>query len=347
MTKEFRNSESAIPAGETVVNAKDFPRFFYARHMQPGLAGYENERILVDADAIKRMLPTFAGRPIYINHRDVVMDTLKQDAVGFVVDPFWNELDGWAWAKIMLIDDEAVNAASNGYSVSNAYIPHEWAGGGMCNNVGYDRAITTGSFTHLALVQDPRYEEAKIFTPEQFKAYQDEKRQQLNALKNSKTEEKKGKPMFEFFKNTRQPVTDVDAETSMEMTNSKGEKVVISVTDMIKAVENAKAPEAKPQTVMVNGKEMPVTELVAAFNALQNAKPAESEKKEEVKEVIKENAAADDSADAAAKAAEKENSKTDHFAELSNANRSATVVTNVDQLHNKVARGQARYGSGN
>lgn len=357
MQKEIRNSQNAgeQPADGVVKNAKDYPSFYYCRHMQPGLAGYENERILVDADAIKKMLPSLAGKPIYLNHRDVELDTIKTDAAGYVAESFWNELDGWAWTKMLLIDEAAHLAATGGWSVSNAYVPTDWAGGGTCNNVEYDRSITNGKFTHLAMVQDPRYEAAKIFSPEEFKRYQEGKRQQLNELKNSKTEPKKGKAMFtKLFANKREEVSTIEAATHAEFQNAKGETVTVSVEDMVKAVENStKQAESAAQTVLVNGKQIPMEELTKAYLTVENAKSMKKneaeDKKDEAADLAKENAEdeKDEKENADDKDETKENSKTDHFKEISNANRSTAVVTTVDTQQNKVQRGKSRYGSGN
>lgn len=337
-----------------VENSKPFPRFFYCRHMQPGLAGYAKERILVDADAIKRMLPSLSGKPIYINHQTVELDTMKEKAVGYIAESFWNELDGWAWAKMLLIDEEAQVAAQAGWSVSNAYIPTDWGGGGTCNNVEYDRSITNGDFTHLALVQDPRYEEAKIFSPDEFKNYQEGKRQQLAELKNSKTNEKKGSAMsFNLFKREKKAVSTIDADTLVEITNDKGETVEVSVQDMIAAVQNAKmkkneadheaaeskAKEAKEEEklnenteVSVGEEKMTLKELMNRYGSVK-ANEAES-KADEKKEETKENSKGSDS-----------EKKPDHFSEISNANRRVETVSTVDTLTNKVQRGKNRYGS--
>lgn len=341
---ELRNSLTPAPSGDVlpIENAKDFPSFVYCRHMQPGLVGYANERVLVDADAIKRMLPSLNGRPIYLNHQDVDLATMKQKAAGYVVDAFYNELDGWGWAKLMLTDDEAKEAVKSGWRVSNAYVPTDWAGKGLNNNVEYDRAILNGKFTHLALVRDPRYEQAQIFTPEAFNAYQSEKRQQLSTLRNSKTEPtgKERKMGLNFFTRKKEAVTAVDADTVVEITNDKGEVSEMAIGDMVKALENAKpaapapaaeapkADELANSKVKVGDKEMTVAELVAAHTALQNAKPA---------------AEAAPAAPAAPAAAEP---KVDHFKELSNANQPAQVITTVDTTLSKVQRGKNRYGSG-
>lgn len=326
---------SASPAG--------YPKFYYARHMKAGVAGYNNETIMVNDDTIKRMLPTFNGKPVYIEHQDVKLETLKEDAAGFVVDSFWNELDGWAWDKIMITDTDAISLIEgSGWAVSNAYIPTESQGGGTTHNVPYDREITNGEFTHLALVPNPRYEEAKIFTPEQFKNYQEQKRQQLNELKNSNPEKKAG-IMLEFFKTKREAVSQVDADTSVELTNAKGEKLVVSVEDMVKAVESAQTVQnAKPTMIKVGDKEMTAEQLTKAYLELQNAKGKKNESDEDEKEnESEEDEDMENSEDEDADDMEKKNSK--HFDELKNAHKRDAAVQTIDTDANRLARGKANY----
>jgi hypothetical protein len=336
-----------------IKNGATEPKFFYCRHMQPGLAGYKNERLLVDADAIKKMLPSLNGKPIYINHQDVDLNTMKEKAVGYIADAFWNELDGWAWAKMLIIDEEAQMAASTGWSVSNAYLPAEWGGGGTCNNVEFDRCITDGGFTHMALVQEPRYEEAKIFNPDQFKVYQEGKRQQLNELKNAKENQEKANPMkgFKFFKAKKEEVTAVDADTMVEITNDKGEVTAVPLSEIITEVQNAKvkkneaSEEVKEEMindnteVEVGGEKMNMKTLMAKYNAMKKNGAAEATEGEDKAE--KENSKVE------AKVEAKVETKTDHFAEISNANRNSETITTVDTAMNKLQRGKNRYGSGN
>ena len=141
---------------EDITNAKQFPKCFYAKHMETGLAGYETETILIDTDNLKTMIPTFVGKPVYVRHQEVDLDTMKDKACGYVTDSFYNELDGWLWVKILITDDDGFLAIANGWSVSNAYVPTEWGAGGTHHNCPYDRKIIGGEFTHLAIVPDPR-----------------------------------------------------------------------------------------------------------------------------------------------------------------------------------------------
>lgn len=334
------------------LNASQFPKIFYARHMQPGPARYENETILVDTDAMKAMLPTAVGKPVYIHHQPVDLKNMKEEAAGYITEAFYNELDGWAWFKILAIDDECHNAIKKGWSVSNAYRPTQFANGGTKNNVPYDREVVGGDFTHLAIVPDPRYEDATIMSPEEFKGYQESKRAHLAELQNSLRS--KGPSMFKLFKTTREQVSTVDGEVEIELQNGKQ----VSIAEMIKTVEDA--AKAVPQVVMVNGKEMPLADLVSAY---ENAsKPKKNEKDEDEKDA-KENADEDDEKDEKKNRkgkskknsddedddGEKENAKAEgqkHFDELRNASKNATAAPPqiIDTSANQIARGKARYG---
>ncbi len=332
-------------------NAKQFPAKFYAKHMQPGIARYENETILVDTEHMKLMMPSFIGMPVYVLHQEVKLETLKEDSHGIISNSFYNDLDGWFWVEFMATDDIAFQAIANGWSVSNAYIPTEWGGGGTWHNCPYDRQILNGKYTHLAIVPDPRYEGACILTPDEFKSYQAAQRERLTELQNSKSE---GKRTMKFWKNKKEEVATVDEDTMVELQNGKS----ASLKEMIDAVEaKEKSDEIKnagDQKVMVNGKEMTVTELTNAYCALKNAseeeekKNAEADADEEAEEMTnsdedeeKKNESDDEG--------EKKNSadeKKDHFKELTNAHLNAKPeVTTIETSMDKLARGKLVYGS--
>lgn len=345
---EFMNSVDV----DVLVNGKGYPKVFYARHMKSGLCGYNKETVMVDDDAIKAMLPTFRGKPVYMNHRaDVPLENIKEEACGYVTRSFWNEMDGWGWSEILIIDDAAIEAIERrGISVSNAYNPTAYEGGGVNHNVPYDRKITNGEFHHLALVDNPRYENAKIFTPEAFKAYQDEKKRQNAALLNSKKEG--SKMTLKLFKDKREEVSEIEAGTSVEFTNSKGQPVVATVEDMIKAVE---AAQAKPQTVLVNGKEMTVEQLTKQYEAtLTNGKDGEGEETPAetpapapvtTQPVPAETPApvAPNAAPTAPAAGETLENGVNHFDQLSNAKGTTKTTQTIDTEASRLARGKARY----
>lgn len=315
---------TAIKHVEEKSNAKQFPKFYYARHMLNGLCGYEDETILLSTDTIKDMMPSFNGKPVYVYHQNVDLDTMKQEAAGYVSETFYNELDGWCWSKIMIIDDEAHEVIARGWSVSNAYVPTASTNGGVHHNLPYDREITAAEYTHLAIVPDPRYEGAKIFTPDEFKAYQDAKKKQLDELKNSKPEEKKG-IFMKFFKFKKEEVSQADADTFAEIKNAKGEIEHVKVQDMVDALLNAKKNEAEEkeedekenedQEVTVGDEKMPLSELINRYQKMNASKKNEADDEDD-KEEEKENQDDEDEDDKE----EKSNSKK-HFEELKNAHK--------------------------
>lgn len=344
-------------------NANQFPKAFYCRHMQPGICGYGDEKVLVDTDAMKRMIGNdVIGKPVYILHNEAPNDErlkkLQEEAAGYITDSFYNELDGWAWFEILAISDSAHQAIAQGWKVSNAYIPTEWAPGGTKNNVAFQREIKNGVFTHLAIVPDPRYEDADIMTPEKFKAYQESKRRQLLELQNAKSDQPKGTPMFKFFKNERKEVSAsaIDADTMVEledgstvsvkeMQNAMKKNEAESAEDKAKREEAEKknfketeAQEMENAMVDCDGEKMPLKELVNRFKAMKK-NAAEAEEKKNADDKAKKDA--EEKANAEEK--EKQNAR---FAELQNANnRAAETVTVIEMSIDKVARGKAAYGS--
>lgn len=355
-------------------NARQFPQIFYARHMQPGICGYENETILVDTDAIKNMLPSLVGKPVYIHHQNVDLKNLKEKADGYVTEAFYNELDGWGWCKILAVDDEAHKAIAKGWSVSNAYIPGTFGPGGTKNNCPFDREVRNGDFTHLAIVPDPRYEEACIMSPEEFKTYQESKRRQLQELQNNKKDSQKGKPpMFKLFKNEKKEVTEVDGDTMVELENGMS----VSVTEMVNALKTEPMVE-------VEGKKIPLSELVTSYqnhvkaNAKKPKKNADKEKGEdddcmenEDDEESDKNKKKDEDEESGEKGAKKnkkakknsddedddKEKKNDagkagreeadrHYEELRNAHlKGQPDIQKIDLGMDQMARGKERYGS--
>jgi hypothetical protein len=182
---------------------------YYGLHFYPGVAEYQEEgkepyRVFLNEDTLRKMDPTFAGRPIFVEHVDEVdpdLNVLRKEAEGWVVESFFNASDGMHWVKFMTVTDAADRAIRNGHRLSNAYIPKSFKDGGLWNGVSYAKEITDGEYEHLALVKNPRYEESIILTPDEFKQYNDEKVLELKKLANS--QEKRTKMKFSFFKKTK------------------------------------------------------------------------------------------------------------------------------------------------
>lgn len=270
-------------------NAKQEPQILYCRHIGQGVCGYNEETIFIGEDCLKNMDKTFAGKPVYVDHQTVDLEKLQEQADGYVVESFYLPEDGSHWAKIIIVSDKGHEAVGKGWAVSNAYVPDNFAGSGEWHNIPYDREITDAHYTHLAIVANPRYEEALIITPEEFKQYKAGKKEQLNQLQNSKQGVKT--KMFKLF--TKKEVTNSEdiSKAMVELSNGK----TISIQEMINAVEeDIKAKEAAKnkknedeelleKVVKVNGEDVKVSELIKSYEDKKN-KCNEDEDDEDDKE---------------------------------------------------------------
>lgn len=280
---------------QELFNGKESNQVFYCKHIAPGVCAYKDETILIGEETLKEMDKSFSGKPIYINHQEVNPDTMKEEAVGYVVESFYLPEDGTHWAKILIIDDKGHDAIKNGWKVSNAYQPTEFGVGGEWHNVPYNREVMNGYYTHLALVDNPRYEEAEILTPEEFKKYKEEKKEQLEQLQNSK-EKGETKMSWKLFAKKQVDKSDDISNVMVELSNGSA----VSIAEMVNSVEkDLKDEEVKEdkknachndedimaKTVKVNGEDMTVADLVEAFEKKdkKNAEEEEGEEKEEKK----------------------------------------------------------------
>lgn len=237
-------------------------------HFVPGVAEYaepnkEPFRIFVNEDTIRKMNPSFAGRPIFVEHVDEVdpnLNNLRGEADGWVVESFYNAADGKTWAKFIVVSDAALSAIRQGFKLSNAYIPQSYGEGGLWNGVSYAKEITAGEFEHLAIVKHPRYEESVIMTPEDFKLYNDEKSVELKKLSNSK----KGETNMGFLFSKRQKVENsLDLENmEVELPKSKKTLAVAKILNEYDTILNMHGYANGDHLVKVGEKEMSVNDLV-------------------------------------------------------------------------------------
>jgi len=366
-----------------LINKKEENKVYYCKHIAPGVCAYNEETIFIGEETLKNMDQSFAGKPIFVNHQEVNPDTEKLDAVGYVVESFYLPEDGTHWAKIIIIDDRGHEVIKNGWKVSNAYQPTNFGVGGEWHNVPYNREVTDAYYTHLALVDNPRYEEAEIMTPEQFKQYKEAKKSQLEQLQNSKPEEKskQGENKMSWKLWQKKEVTNSDDISKVMVELSDGSAV--SIGEMVNSVEkDIKEKEDKKnachnedvleKTVKVNGEDMKVADLVAAFekkdkkneddedeedkDKKSDAKNSDEEDKEKDEKKDKKNESDEEEKEKSDKKNESDEDKEDkekkdkknskdllEAEEKTNAKEFVGVV--ADTMARKLARGQERYGS--
>lgn len=261
-----------------IKNAKTQPEVYYGLHMVEGLAEYADEetkesyRIFVNEETIKNMNSSFKGKPVYVDHVDKVdLDNIQVEADGYVFDSFYNKADGKHWVRFIVVSDRAKEAIRMGWTLSNAYRPTMFSGGGIWHGVQYDKEVTGGEYEHLAIVRHPRYQESMILTPEQFKEYNGEKEIEIARLANSADKEKP-KMKLSAFKNERKKLeNDVDGDTVLSINeglkDKKGKpiKAEVSVETLVNsyaAIHNMHGYANGDHMVKVGEKEMSVNELV-------------------------------------------------------------------------------------
>ena len=247
---------------KTLQNEKSMPQVFYAKHMKAGVANYpENKEVIyISNDTIADMAKSFEGKPVYVHHQEVDLENLKDQMDGVVSESFWNKYDGEWWIKFVAISDDAKQAIANGWGVSNCYDHLVRGNGGTCINVKYDSEIIGGQFQHLAIVPNPRYEDAKIYTEEEYNNYIEQKKQKLDKITNSKGEQNMEKILNEA------DVKDLLLSKDSDMTVGEAIEVLMNSKKVI---------DADAEILLANGEKISVSELI---NACKKNEDKEEEK---------------------------------------------------------------------
>jgi len=327
------------------------PKRYLAEHITPGLVDYveddKRERVLVGKDVLDKMNPSFIGKPVFnFIHKVIDPETAfnfsdeerDKQAVGVVSDVGYNAETGYYTTELMIWDEETIkNIDEKGFSVSCAYLPKEGPGG-THNNVPYDSEVIGGEYHHMAIVDNPRYEGARIFP-------------------NSKSGGiMKFKPNFgkdKVRKNQAEPVVEEEKpeEETMDMNadavlvTEDGQEIPVSeLVANYKAMNKNMDEEEKPvinmeDTVEVDGKEVPVKDLYDSYMngcGRTNAEPPTDEPLEDVVDEKMNANSADDP-----------KKKNENFKLIQNAaSRGAEKEKPVINTERKrIAVGKARYGS--
>lgn len=346
----------------------NFPKRYFARHIKEGPVHYlengKDKLYLVKDEALKKMNATFEGKPIYIRHVDEVnMDTLKEDANGYVVKSFYNEFDGAWWAEI-IADDEAQGYIEKGWAVSNAYLPTELGSGGVYHDINYDKEVKNGVYEHLAIVNNPRYEEAVIMTPEEYKDYNECRKAELEKLKNSKennmlSDEEK-KELLDSLKNSLAEIVKDTVKNAMDEKEAE-EKKNAEDEDHRQLIREIAAVCARAEDDFKGGLGEKVETVIGLAEKLgyskdeakHNAEDKEEDKKEDKEEEKKDNESDEDSDESEKEnkcneGEEKEEEKKENskfFSFLHNAKNASEKSKPANTMASGLALGRKRYGS--
>lgn len=343
-------------------------KIMYGMHFYPGLAQYdsvdkESFKIFLNEDVLRKMDPTFAGKPIFVDHVEEVapnIDQVKKDADGWVVESFFNEADGKHWVKMVIVSEKGERAIKNGFRLSNAYVPKLNGRAGIWNGISYQDEVIAGEYEHLAIVQNPRYDESVIMTPEQFKAYNENLKIELTKIANSK----ETNCMKLKFWNRKPVENSVDIE-SISVTLPKS-GLEYSISQIVNAMDEMEMEKKKKkenkEAATETGLETKKVPLDVEGD-LHNEDDEEDEKKKkksklEMDDCMNEDEEREEEDKKAKKKAlelaahedkemKNKKMKNENFLKLKNAPENAQRFDNshVEIGEDKVARGKSRYGS--
>lgn len=250
-------------------------KVYYGMHFYPGVAQYDNLgiRVFINENTIRKMNPTFAGRPVFVDHVDGVdgdVDQLRKEADGWVVESFYNEADGKTWVKFIVVTARAERAIGNGFRLSNAYNPKgPFGDGGLASGVPYAKEILDGEYEHLAIVKTPRYEESTIMTPDEFKNYNENLKVEIKRLANS---QEKGTKTMKLNLWKREKVTNsADLEgVCVTLPKSGKEMNLVDMVEKMDKIENMAGYADGGHMVKIGNEEMTVNDLVKKHGDMCN-----------------------------------------------------------------------------
>jgi len=131
------------------------PKKHFAIFLIPGLCSYEDKGDgvwLFQKTAIDNSVGSFIGKPVQIGHGE------GNQVVGYVCDVKFDEYLGAYVADFFLLDEQAEGMVSSGdHFPSCGYTVEEQGEGGIYNQLEYSMEVLKANFTHLAIVDSPRY----------------------------------------------------------------------------------------------------------------------------------------------------------------------------------------------
>ena len=135
-------------------------KFYKKNFLTPGIVSYsdiDDGVLLLKKETIDKALNTFKDKPVIITHDGT-------EPVGKVIDCYY-DADTANYICIFYVDNpEAINLLDNqGQSISCTYDCLDYGDSGTYHNIPYDKEAKNISFVNLAIVEKPRYQEAKEY----------------------------------------------------------------------------------------------------------------------------------------------------------------------------------------
>lgn len=152
--------------GKELIDNQQKGRPFTIHYIEPGVVGYEHLGVvMVDKEALDRMANSFVGKPIFNKrHRDATDNDFSAGrADGIVTRCYWDGEKGKYAVDTLIWDGDTItDILENGYLPSCSYDADFKGVKGRHNNVPYQDEVANGTYTHLAIVPNPRYERVSI-----------------------------------------------------------------------------------------------------------------------------------------------------------------------------------------
>lgn len=196
-------------------------------------------------EVIAECLNSIIGAPLTIKHVSTSLPAKGPHAHGSVEFARFNSGTGWFDCEGPCETDEARSALRNGGKPSVGFVVEEFGPGGRDHNIAFEADHKRIRFHHLAIVDNPRYTEAKI---------------RLNAV-----QPKPGDKMhvFKWLKSITRPKAD-----------GTGNETIQESTDL-----------AADSTIEIDGKSVRLNELGVALTEKQTADAAAAKAKKEADEL--------------------------------------------------------------
>ena len=281
-----------------------WPKKYSCKFIEGGLVAYDDHgTVLVRQETLDKMAPGFVGKPV-INeiHMDIEPSDFEEVADGNVTDVDYGRCanlkcqhkqinhqgsiclkcdctnyvaDGWWWADFIVWDEATKkNCESGAYSVSCAYDVTDFKSeAGEHNNVPYQKEVLDGKYSHLAIVANPRYEDARIVV------YNSKGGSKMIVKLWKKLTGKDGKENKIVIENAGDRTIDVDGtprKLSELVDEYKRDKASVSI-------ENEKINEAS--IIEIDGEEMTVKDFLQMRTALKNKDADDDEDAKKKKEM--------------------------------------------------------------
>ncbi len=312
--------------------------------IEPGIISYEDVDmgiVFVGQPALDRMRKTFIGKPIVTEaHYDP--ENGQEFEIGVVTDVGHD--DGWDWADLMIFDEETRQRIDiQDYGVSCAYVPTQTAGNGKYHGIEFDAEVLDGEYTHMAIVDSPRYEGSLIYLNSKKEKVVRKFKLITGKKKLDKEPDKKPeKPVIENAEgDVENAAEDIDMENAyVELDN--GDRVPLS--DLVAAHKDRGYMMNMDDEIDVDGKKVKVSDMYDAYTSMGDHKNAEPPTDTQAEDVVDETKQERGLANAAP-AKKTPTKKNGNFDKVQNAAETkGDTKPPVDLAEDRLARGDRKYG---